>query len=102
MRVVLLSEVFAPKMGYLENMLPKYLSRLGVETHVVTLGLPPYYNQDAQSIYRGFADLQFQPGTYPQEQGFTVQVIPHRRTFGYMRAVGLFDALAAIRPDINR
>src|SRR5207253_2244268 len=35
MRVVLLSEFFCKGMGYLENMLPKYLALLGVDTHVV-------------------------------------------------------------------
>lgn len=100
MRVVLLSEVFAPKMGYLENVLPKYLTRLGVETHVVTLGLPPYYNQNANAIYKGFADQTLKPGSYPQDHGFMVQVIPYQKTVGYMRAKGLVSTLAAIRPDV--
>jgi hypothetical protein len=30
-------------MGYLENMLPKYLARLGAEVDVITTDLPPYY-----------------------------------------------------------
>ena len=31
MRVALLSDVFAKNMGYLENILPKYFARLGVD-----------------------------------------------------------------------
>ena len=41
MKVALLTEVFPRNMGYLENFLPKYLVRLGMDVHVITMDLPP-------------------------------------------------------------
>lgn len=88
-------------MGYLENILPKYLARLGLDVHVVTMGLPPYYMQNPQETYRGFADdTGLRPGMIEVHQGFTVHTIGHRRLLGYLQAAGLTKKLRAIRPDI--
>jgi glycosyltransferase involved in cell wall biosynthesis len=102
LKVVLLSEVFAKNMGYLENFLPKYLSRLGVDVHVVTLGLPPYYHaKESRVTYRGFADgRDLSPGDIETFDGFTVHVLPHKRVLGYMRMGGFTKKLRSIRPDI--
>ena len=101
MRVVLLSEVFSLKMGYLENALPKYLARLGADVHVVTMGLPPYYIQNPQEIYRGFADdTGLRPGMVEAHEHYTLHTIAHRRRMGYLQAVGLIEKLRALRPDI--
>jgi glycosyltransferase involved in cell wall biosynthesis len=100
MRVVLLSETFTKGMGYLENLLPKYLARLGVETHVVATDLPCFYRQKAGSeAYRDFLE-PLQPGSLEVRDGFTLHVLGHKRTLGHMRMVGLRQKLASIRPDI--
>src|SRR5438105_1879481 len=101
MRMVLLSEVFAPKMGYLENILPKYLGRAGLHVHVVTMGLPPYYMHRYSKAYDGFADdTGLRPGMIQHHDGFTLHVVGHRWALGYMQPVGLFEKLKAIRPQI--
>jgi glycosyltransferase involved in cell wall biosynthesis len=100
MRVVLLSETFTKGMGYLENLLPKYLARLGVETHVVATDLPCFYRQKSGSeAYRGFIE-PLQPGSVEVRDGFTLHILGHRQTFGHMRMIGLQGKLRAIRPDI--
>ena len=100
--MVLLSEVFAKNMGYLENFLPKYLARLGVEVHVVTLGLPPYYYlKESKATYGGIAPGEdLSPGAVESFEGFTLHLLPHKRVLGYMQIEGLRKKLGSIRPDI--
>src|SRR5229473_7216535 len=100
MRVVLLSETFTKGMGYLENLLPKYFARLGVETHVVASDLPCYYRQQAdRKIYNGFIE-PLQPGSVEVRDGFTLHILGHKKTFGHMRMTGLREKLIWIRPDV--
>ena len=99
MRIVLLSEVFCKGMGYLENVLPKYLARLGAEVHVVATDLPPDYRQPGDGTYNGFAN-QLSPGSVDRSDGYTVHVLGHKRTLGYMRMVGLHETLSSIRPNV--
>ncbi len=100
MRVVLLSESFCRGMGYLENMLPKYLARLGVETHVIATDLPPYYWQGASAnAYRGFVG-ELQPGAVETLDGFRLHVLGHKRVLGRMRMVDLRKKLREIRPNV--
>jgi glycosyltransferase involved in cell wall biosynthesis len=102
LRVVLLSEVFSGNMGYLENILPKYLARLGLDVHLITMGLPPsYYMNESREVYRGFADRTgLSPGMVEAYQGYTLHVLAHRRAMGYMRMVGLRKRLRAVAADI--
>jgi glycosyltransferase involved in cell wall biosynthesis len=100
MRVVLLSETFTKGMGYLENMLPKYLARLGVETHVVASDLPCYYRQQAvRKVYNGFIE-PLQPGSVEVRDGFTLHILGHKKKFGHMRMTGLRKKLREIDPDV--
>lgn len=101
MRVVLLSETFSRRMGYLGNILPKYMARLGAEVHVVTTDLPPYHHiRDFKETYQNFCDGELKAGSIEAYDGFTLHVVGHRKVLGYMRMVGLAEKLASIRPDI--
>jgi len=102
MRVALLCETFSKKMGYLQSALPKYLARLGVETHVVTMDLAPYYQAaDFQESYGDFCNPEeLVPGAVETHDGYTLHVLGHRRRLGHMRMRGLRKKLGAIRPDI--
>ena len=100
MRVVLLSETFTKGMGYLENLLPKYLARLGVETHVVATDLPCFYRQNAGSeYYRGFLE-PLQPGSVEIRDGFILHIVGHKETLGHMRMTGMRKKLKTLRPDV--
>lgn len=103
MRIVMLAETFSKRMGYLENTLPTYLSRLGVDVHVVTTGLKPYYYRtDSKQTYQGFTgdSETLAPGTIEHLDGFTLHVLGHRKVLGYVRLLGLKKKLREIRPDI--
>jgi glycosyltransferase involved in cell wall biosynthesis len=100
MRVVLLNEFFGKGMGYLENMLPKFLSRLGVEVHVVATDLPALYQKPgAARTSTSFAEM-LQPGTIETLDGYVLHVLGHKKLLGHMRMVGLREKLREIRPDI--
>lgn len=100
MRLVLLSELFGKGMGYLENMLPKYFARLGVETHVVVTDLPLFYGQKAvREAYKDFSQ-PLRPGTAEPLDGYTLHVLGHQRILGHVRMTGLRSKLRAIRPDV--
>jgi glycosyltransferase involved in cell wall biosynthesis len=103
-KVALLTEVFPRNMGYLQNFLPKYLVRLGIDVHVVTMDLPPYYQMkktEFKETYGGFADSRdLIPGAMETIQGFTLHVLRHKKVLGYMQMAGLRKKLTSIRPDI--
>ena len=99
-RVALLSEVFCRNMGYLENMLPKYLARLGAEVHVLATDLPPDYRRKSPgSPYAGFLG-EWQPGSRQTMDGFKLHILGHQKIFGHMRMTGLGAKLREISPDI--
>jgi glycosyltransferase involved in cell wall biosynthesis len=103
-RVVLLTETFARNMGYLENLLPKYLGRLGADTHVIAMDVPPHHQMDAslrKETYGGFADGEdLVPGAVEKMQGFTLHILPHKKVLGHLKMAGLRKKLASLRPAI--
>ena len=100
MTVVLVSEFFAPGMGYLENVFPKYLARTGVETHVVATDLPLSYREKGeQQAYKNFA-RPLPAGTVEILDGYTLHILGHKQLLGHMRIAGLGKKLASLRPDV--
>jgi glycosyltransferase involved in cell wall biosynthesis len=99
-RIVLISEVFAKGMGYLENMLPKYLARLGAQVDVLASSLLPDYSQNPeQQTYRDFAD-PIEPGSVEAMDGFRVHVMRHTMMLGHPRLLGLSEKLNVLQPHI--
>jgi len=100
LRIALLSEVFCKNMGYLENMLPKSLARLGAEVHVLATDLPPGYRQESSpNPYAGFLH-SWRPGTVHLMDGFTLHILGHKKLFGHIRMSGLCKKLRELSPDI--
>jgi len=102
MRLALLTDNFSKQTGYMANALPRALARLGVEVHLITMDLPPYYRlPNFSSIYSGFTGQDvLSAGTREQYDGYTLHVLGHKRVLGHMRYVGLKDALNEIRPHV--
>jgi glycosyltransferase involved in cell wall biosynthesis len=101
-RVAILFYSYPRGMGYIANMLPRYLARLGAEVHYLTMDLPHYFQNTARiDSYSGFqgADV-VAPGSVESIDGYTLHGLGHRRVFGQMRYVDLAVKLAAIRPDV--
>ncbi|MGA2353105.1 MAG: glycosyltransferase family 4 protein [Terriglobales bacterium] len=97
MRIVLISQIFAPGMGYLENVLPKYLARRGAEVHVLASSLAPDYRQRALPPRRQDGDGGAEIETI---DGFRLHVLGHSATFGHVRLLGLAPKLRELRPEI--
>ena len=102
MRVAILSYTFPRGMGYIGNMLPRHLARLGADVHYLTMDLPHYFQSDAPSrTYGGFEGLSVTaPGSVERLDGFTLHGLAHRVSLGQKRYVGLANKLAELRPDV--
>lgn len=96
MRVALLCETFDKNMGYLQTVLPKFMDRLGINTHVITMDLPPYYQSTAFCV----SDCIVRAGTEEVVNGFRLHTLAHSKVAGYMRMDRLKEKLSIIRPDI--
>lgn len=102
MRVALLSYWFPRGMGYIVNMLPRYLARQGVEVHYLTMDMPHYFFDNSQaSTYANFEHLTtMSPGQQEDYEGFRLHCLKYRNVAGHPRFVGLRDKLESIRPDV--
>ncbi len=102
MRVALLSYWFPRGMGYIVNMLPRYLARQGIEVHYLTMDMPHYFFNDSQnSSYASFEQLKtMAAGEEESFEGFRLHCVKHREVAGHPRFIGLREKLARIRPDV--
>jgi glycosyltransferase involved in cell wall biosynthesis len=89
-------------MGYIVNMLPRYLARQGVEVHYLTMDMPHYFfNNSQENTYANFEHLTtMSPGQEESYEGFRLHCVKHRQVAGHPRFIGLREKLADIRPDI--
>lgn len=89
-------------MGYIGNMLPRYLASLGAEVHYVTMDLPHYFQSTERAgSYGTFEGLNtVSPGTQEVFDGFRLHGLAHRALLGQMAYVGLQMKLEELRPDI--
>ncbi|MEI7576161.1 MAG: glycosyltransferase family 4 protein [Armatimonadota bacterium] len=85
----------------MQNSLPKFFGRLGIDMHVITLDLAPYYQFEThRKAYENFVDEPLVPGTVEQMDGFKLHILGHESKLGFMRPVGLEEKLRELRPDI--
>lgn len=98
MRVAILCAEFAPDMGYIMNLLPKYLARAGAEVHLLTLAIPPYFRARKTALFRA---AQNPPaGTSSRSNGFQVHVLRCGSVSRFPYAEGLLRLLTELKPDI--
>ena len=102
MKVVLINETHTPKMGYLGAMLPKYLTRLGLEVHVLATDLAAYHNlKEFKDGTPTFLDQQaLEGGSIYRADGYTVHILNHKMIFGYPYMKGMAGKLRELRPDV--
>ncbi len=101
MRIILISDWFAEKMGYAENCLPKAIAALGHEVHLITSNVQPYFNvPNYAETYAPFIG----PGIVACEtkpfEGYTLHRLPIAIVRGRLRIQDLIQRIRAIRPDI--
>ena len=89
-------------MGYIGNMLPRYLARLGAEVHYITMDLPHYFQSpDRVNSYGSFSGLDvMSPGAVETYDGYTLHGLGHRVSLGQMKFVGLEEKLRSLRIDV--
>lgn len=104
MRIFLVTESYTEKMGYLQNVLPKYLARLGADVHVITTNLNSYHHiRDFSSIYDNFISSS----TFSEVEtsakitdGFTLHKMPYRKVLGNVQIKGWLKQVELLRPEI--
>jgi glycosyltransferase involved in cell wall biosynthesis len=101
MRIVIISDWFAEKMGYSENCLPKALAALGHDVHLITSDAQPYFDSPSYAAtYEPFIGPGLVPTVVKQLDGYTLHRLPHGRFRGRLRIEGLREQLAKLRPDV--
>ncbi|MBU0743764.1 MAG: glycosyltransferase family 4 protein [Gammaproteobacteria bacterium] len=101
MKIILIEDYFSEKMGYSENCLPKVLSDLGHEVHVVTSNLQVYGNlPNYNETYGCFLGPAVQPCGVKEMGGYWLHRLPHKLWFGYVNICGLIKKIRELDPDV--
>ena len=101
MRIVILSNWFSEKMGYIENCLPKALAHLGYEVHVVTSTAQIYFNDPMyKESYEGFLGKNIVDEGVRQFEGYTLHRLPFTHFKNKIIIKGLRKKLKEIKPDV--
>jgi glycosyltransferase involved in cell wall biosynthesis len=101
LRIAILAYTFPRGMGYIGNMLPEYLARLGADVHYITMDLPHYFQGDGKASYGAFEGASvMSPGAVEVLDGFTLHCLGHQRRLGQMRYSGLDAKLRSLRPNV--
>ena len=102
-KLVIVVETFARNMGYINNVLPKFLPKDNYDVHVITTDLSPYFQISDSKILFGesFSNSNSnQPETTEFIDGYKLHVLKNRFRFGYPFHVGLYDLIKDIKPEI--
>src|SRR5687768_11918766 len=101
MRIVILTNWFSEKMGYIENCLPKALAYLGHEVHVVASTAQIYYNDPMYKVsYENFLGKNIVEPCVKPFDGYTLHRLPFRDIRGKIVIRGLHKKLKEIDPDL--
>jgi glycosyltransferase involved in cell wall biosynthesis len=101
MKIVVVSDWFAEKMGYAENFLPKALASWGAEVHVITSNVQPYFNSPFyKEIYAPYIGPGVVDCSVKQLDGYTLYRLPHGRWRGRLRIRGLLQRVRELKPQI--
>jgi len=101
MKIVILSDWFSENMGYIENCLPKALSLLGHEVHVVTSERQVYSNSpNYPLIYQSFLGPPEVQTGITSANGFSLHRLPSKRKKGTLRISYLKEYISELNPDI--
>jgi glycosyltransferase involved in cell wall biosynthesis len=100
-RIVIVSDWFAEKMGYSENCLPKALAALGHDVHLITSDAQVYFDSpDYSQTYEPFIGPPLVPPIVKVVDGYTLHRLPHGYFRGKLRIRRLAATLKSLRPDV--
>jgi len=99
-KVAFVADYYSIGMGYIENMLPKWMARLGARVEVLTSVYNVYGTHENYASFEGFLGP---PKTHPrvfEADGYTVRRLPTAviNHYIYLKAFG--STLDEIKPDV--
>jgi glycosyltransferase involved in cell wall biosynthesis len=103
LKIAIVVETFAKDMGYINNTLPKYISKLGHDTTIITSAMTPYYSEGNSSNTLGedFSKRnQLKSNSSFIHEGFNVKVLPSEFFLGKLKIIGIGRNLKQLNPDI--
>ncbi len=101
MKIVIISDWFAERMGYAENCLPKAIALLEQQVHLVTSNVQPYFDlPEYKETYEPFIGPGVVACETRQIDGYTLHRLPYAKIAGRLRIQGLGAKLDALRPQI--
>lgn len=101
MRIVMISNWFAEKMGYIENCLPKALASLGHEVHLVTSNVQIYFDSPLyKEIYEPYLGPAIVDCEVKTIDGYTLHRLPYQKYLQRLHIKGLLGKLRLLRPQI--
>lgn len=100
MKILIIVDWFSENMGYAENCLPKALSELGHEVHLITSTAQVYYNHpNYNEIYYKFLGKNIVEPVKKKIDGYTIYRLPFKNIDG-IRIVEMKKLLFKIKPDL--
>ena len=90
-------------MGYINNTLPKYLSKLGHDVDLITTNKSPYYSAGSANKIFGheFSEKnKLEENSFFNHNNFNVSVLPSNFFIGKLKLYGLRKKLKEINPDL--
>ena len=101
MRIVIASDWFSEKVGYMENLLPRSLAELGHEVHVITTTGQVYFTSpDYEETYGAFLGPALLPQETKELEGFMLHRLPPILFKGRIGARGFAPLVRKLAPDI--
>ncbi len=103
LKIVIVVETFAKEMGYINNTLPKYFSKLGHDVTIITSAMTPYYSEGnpSKTLGENFSKKnQLKSNSSFIHQGFKVKVLPSDFFLGKLKITGIRSNLKQLNPDI--
>lgn len=101
MKIVIVSSFYSQGMGYTENCLPRTLSKLGYDVHLITSQFNVYGTDSIyKNTYQRFLGDAIQPVSSFVTDGYTVHRLESSTVCGYVWMKGLQKKILGINPDI--
>jgi glycosyltransferase involved in cell wall biosynthesis len=103
MKIVFYTEMYSENMGYVENLLPKAVAKLGHEVHVIASTAQVYFNSpDYEKTYEPFLGPNIVEPVVKHIDGYTLYRLPLRHSVrrNIIRMKGLGPLLEKIHPDV--
>lgn len=98
MKIAYVVETYTEGLGYIDNLLPLELSKIGNDVHLITCCLPPYYQVSAAHFGSLLTD-KYLPGDN-QSENFTMHICEYSKVGSRILIKNLLSTLRLVKPDV--